>query len=459
MKILLTGATGLLGKELGKHLVEQGHEVVAVTRNRKKAALELPYPADIVEWISVYDEFPIHELPAVEAVIHLMGEGIADRRWSAATKKALHDSRVLSTEKLSRALSKQKNLKIWLQGSAIGFYGSSPELMTESSKNGTDYLAELTSKWETALALPADHNIRTVILRTGIVFSHQGGAFPKMFAPFKNHVGSILGDGQQWMSLIHIQDWVRFVLQALKDQRIQGAYNLVAPKPIQNSEFTKIFADILNVNAILSAPKFALKALMGEMSTAILSSQKVGSEKLKQCSFQFLYPDTASILKECVSWFKSPFVEKQWCSMMATEQWVPKSLEDVFLFFSDAKNLEVLTPDFLGFKILRKSTAEMGQGTEIEYQIKLHGIPMRWLTNIVVWEKNVRFVDNQVKGPYALWYHEHRFKRLGSGTLIQDHIRYRLPMGQLGALFGGAYVKNDVSKIFRYRQEKIKTIF
>jgi uncharacterized protein (TIGR01777 family) len=466
MKILLTGATGLIGKEVGKALVLAGHEVIAVTRSESKAKLILPFPAKILEWKSVTDDFPLEKLKNltehVDGVIHLMGENIADHRWSDLVKEKLYQSRVVSTQKIQAAVqsltSSNSPISFWIQGSATGYYGATEALTNENSPAGTGYLAELTLAWESALP-PFTSDTRVVVMRTGVVMSHQGGAFLKILTPFKNNVGGALGDGQQWMSLVHLQDVVRFIVHAVQNHVVKGIFNLVAPEPIQNSEFTKLMASTLGVSVGPRVPKVALQLLLGQMSEAILGSQQITTIRMADIGFQFLYPHTTAILNECITWFRDPINPESVASVFYAEQWVAAPIEDIFQFFSDAKNLETLTPDFLNFSIVSVSTPQVEQGTLINYLLKLHGIPIKWKTEILAWEPGKRFVDNQLQGPYALWYHEHRFMKLGSGTLIQDFVRYRVPFGMVGALAGGAYIRHDVQKIFNYRREKIDQLF
>jgi len=145
--------------------------------------------------------------------------------------------------------------------------------------------------------------------------------------------------------------------------------------------------------------------------------------------------------------------------VLESEQWVPRPIDEVFAFFSHASNLETLTPAFLGFHVTGMSTPALGEGTLIEYKLKVHGFPMRWTTRIEEWKPGVRFVDNQLRGPYALWHHTHTFEAKDGGTLMGDRVRFRLPLGKLGDFFGAWLVKRDVSAIFEFRRVTIERLF
>lgn len=183
----------------------------------------------------------------------------------------------------------------------------------------------------------------------------------------------------------------------------------------------------------------------------MLQSQRVHSHALKGLEFKFKYPRLEDALKEIVGMDED--------DEFLTEQWIPKKVEEVFSFFSQAKNLEVLTPPWLKFHVEAISTSSMREGTTIDYRLKIHGIPVNWQSLISDWVPNQRFVDEQTKGPYAKWHHTHSFKAYRGGTLMKDHVRYRIPLGGFGKLLGGVFVRKDIEKIFTYRRQKIGEVF
>ncbi len=463
MKILLTGATGLIGKELGKALVEQGHEVISLARDPVRGKLRIPFFTEIVPWdgggASFSDE-TLLKLRGIDGVINLMGESVAERRWSAEYKKQLVSSRVLGTETLLKAVLSQGTPRFWIQASAIGFYGPSPQgvVFDESSPLGNDFLASLCRDWEGATAaLPAQ--VRKVTCRIGVVMSHQGGAFAKMLEPLLNGVGAVLGSGNQLMSTIHLVDVVRFMVHAVEHDSVKGVFNLVDEEPLPQKEVIAKICALMKVGRGPKVPALALKAAVGEMASILLESQAICSKRMKEVGFHLKYPTIDDTLAEVITWNLHPIHSHESVMIHFAEQFIPHELESVFPYFSDARNLEAITPEWLNFKIKSVSTPEIARGTRIRYRLKLHGMPLGWLTDIAEWEPPMRFVDNQLKGPYKLWYHEHTFHRVKGGTLIRDWVRFQLPMGKLGQWVALSKVRSDVEKIFEHRRVKIREKF
>ncbi len=463
MKILLTGATGLIGSEVGKQLSEAGIEVVSLTRDAKRARRSLPFLSEVHEWTGGDAPFPDSlraVLQTVDGVVNLMGENISDQRWSAEFKNRLITSRVSGTKSLVEEIKGNSKLRVWIQGSAIGVYGSSAngEHFDENSPAGSGFLAELSRDWEKALGgLPS--TVRTVTLRIGVVFSHQSGAYPKLLTPLLQGVGGVLGSGEQLMSLVHLTDVARFISYAIHNSKVSGVYNMVANDPVSNRDLMKKLAKLLNVCLAPRAPAFALKLAIGEFAQALLESQAVVSVRLSGTGFLMKYPDVDSILAEVTQWNLHPLKAAKGVFVFYAEQFVPHEIESIFPFFSEARNLEAITPEWLNFKIQRVSTPSIEKGTKIRYRLKLHGIPLSWITDIAEWEPPLRFVDNQIRGPYSLWYHEHTFESVRGGTLLRDWVRFELPMGKLGQWFGLGKVKSDVSRIFEHRRVKIEEMF
>lgn len=453
MQILLTGATGLIGKQLGLALVRKGHELIVISRDAKRTQQQLPFPCQIIEGDLTAGPLSNQLLKQVEGVIHLAGENVGDGRWTQHKKQKIFDSRVIGTKNLFKTIHGLDSIKCLVSASAIGFYGHrNSDLLAEDSPAGSGFLAEVCQKWEQVLQENST-DIRIVVLRLGLILSEQGGALLKMLTPFQNHLGGVLGSGEQWMSWIHLDDVVQIFIRAIEDTKISGIYNCVAPNPVPNSEFTQLLCKNLSTRQGPAAPAMAIKFLLGEMGELVLNSQKVSSEKLLQTGYQFLYPSlNAALEKSCQNY-------KEGCSLIFSEQYIPETLENIFSFFSKAENLQEITPKFLDFKIISKSTQEIQPGTLITYSMKLHGFPIQWKTLIKEYVPNKYFIDNQEQGPYSLWYHRHEFERVGNGTLIRDIVKYKLPMGLIGKNLVGAFVAKDVQKIFDYRRKTICKIF
>jgi uncharacterized protein len=226
-----------------------------------------------------------------DAVIHLAGESIFGR-WTAAKKRKIRDSRVAGTLNLAQALARaEEKPKVFVCGSAIGYYGDrDDELLSEESAPGTGFLAQVCQEWEEATTPAVQADIRTAHLRTGIVLSAKGGALGAMLVPFKLGLGGRTGNGRQWMSWIDVQDMVGAIHHILKNDLIQGAVNMVAPKPVRNAEFARTLASVLSRPAIFPMPAFAVKLVFGEMGEELLlGSQKVEPGKLTSSGYPFRY--------------------------------------------------------------------------------------------------------------------------------------------------------------------------
>jgi ligand-binding SRPBCC domain-containing protein len=226
--------------------------------------------------------------------------------------------------------------------------------------------------------------------------------------------------------------------------------NAVAPNPVSNAEFTQMLGKVLHRPTILPAPAFAIKLALGDMAQILLSGQMASSRKIEDSGYKFNYPDLESAL--------TPLCEKKGHVLML-EQWVPRSPNEMFDFFSDAKNLELLTPPYLKFKILRLSTAKIEQGTRLDYRLQLHGIRFKWQSLITEWQPDISFSDKQTKGPYAFWEHTHEFFEKDGGTVIRDRAVYEIPLWAPGDLLLHPFIRKDLEKIFAYRRTKIEELF
>jgi uncharacterized protein (TIGR01777 family) len=453
MLVLLTGATGLIGKEIGKRLIEEGHCLVVLARSAERARAQLPFPAKIIEWKNYEDAVPSGALDGVDAVIHLAGEPVGSGRWTEKRKKLILDSRVLGTRHLVEAVQNSQ-VKHFISASAIGIYGSrGGEELFEESANGADFLAIVSKAWESESTPLEARGVRVVHVRIGIVLSRKGGALDKLLPLFTLGLGGAIGQGTQWMSWIHLDDVVGIFLLALSNPQLKGALNAVAPRPVTNQELSQDLAQSMGRRLFMAVPGFALKTALGEMAQMVLGSQKVSSKKVESVGFQFKYPKIHTAFHEICG----PLQDNQ--HEVFEEQWVPGKPEEVFKFFSDEKNLEELTPSFLGFKVVGKSTPEIMEGTLIDYRLSLHGVPLSWRTRIDEWVPSVRFVDTQLKGPYKKWHHTHEFIPFAGGTLIRDRVLYQIPVGRVGALAAGMKVKSDIAEIFAYRRKIIAQKF
>ena len=448
---MVTGATGFIGKELIKRLNEMGHEIVVLTRNSDSARFRVPVHCEVITWDPCRYHLQSTALKGVDAVINLAGENIADGRWSPERKRELIQSRELSARRLVNAISyMDKKPKTLVSVSAIGFYGNRGDaLLNETDSKGHGFLSDVCKVWEEEILKAKELRVRTVAYRLGMVLGHDGGALNKILPPFKLGLGGKLGSGSQWMSWIHINDLVNMLVHAIENPSIDGIYNAVSPNPVRNKEFTKTLGNVLNRPTIFPVPKFVLKIALGELSELLLGSQRVAAKKISDTGFKFNYPHVKEALQEVCG---NSYHEIQ------LEQWVPQPVNRTFSFFKEARNLEKITPKFLNFKILNQSTPEIQEGTKINYRLSLHGFPVSWISKITDWKPNQKFSDIQVKGPYSHWYHTHEFEEKNGGTLIKDHVLYKVPFGIPGDLVAGKWVRKDLEKVFTHRHKTIDTL-
>jgi uncharacterized protein len=294
-RVLISGASGLIGGALAKSLERDGTEVASLVRGRAKGARE-------IAWDPMADILPAG-VSGFDAVIHLAGESIVGR-WTAAKKNAIRESRVRATANLARALAQAESRPtVFVCASAVGFYGNGgDEMLTERSAGGDGFLAEVAKDWEAATLPASQAGIRTVNLRTGLVLSAGGGALAKMLPPFKLGLGGRLGSGRQWWSWIHIDDVVGAVHYIFRTPMLSGPLNLVAPNAQTNTEFTKELASVLHRPAIFPVPAFALKMLFGgdAADELFLASVRAVPEKLTTSGYEFRFRDLHRALENLV---------------------------------------------------------------------------------------------------------------------------------------------------------------
>ena len=296
MRLLLLGCTGFIGKELLSTLLEEGHNISVVSRksidrlNLKTNLSDLNFiKTDLSKEQNWKDENLINVLKDSDGIINLIGEPIADKKWTKLQKQKIEDSRINTTRFLMKTLKKYKiNPKVLINGSAIGYYGTSlSEEFNENSSSGNDFLAKLCKKWE-CVASEKPFFSRLVIFRIGIVLESEGGALAKMLPIFKIGLGGPIGDGMQWMSWIHRSDLCALITRALVDKKFSGVYNAVAPEPVLMKDFSNTLGKCLNRPNLLPVPGSILKLLLGDGATLVLEGQKVISKKLN--FYKFKYP-------------------------------------------------------------------------------------------------------------------------------------------------------------------------
>lgn len=300
MKVLISGANGLIGSALSKSLEADGHEILLLTRSTPRTSLE-------VQWQPEENVFAPEErdkILGIEAAIHLAGEPIIGR-WSSAKKARIYNSRVTSTQLLSETLAQLPQLpRVFLCASAVGYYGScGDKILTEDSAPGDDFLAGVCRDWESAAAAARNAGIRVVHSRFGIVLSKNGGALQKMLLPFKMGLGGPLGSGNQYMSWITLPDTVQAMRFALENDAVSGALNFVAPEPVTNRAFTRALGRAVRRPAVLPLPAFALRLALGKQAAneTMLASVRAIPEKLTSHGFQFQHPQLETALRQLLA--------------------------------------------------------------------------------------------------------------------------------------------------------------
>lgn len=297
MKILVTGATGLIGGHLIPELIRGGDIVHAWVRNKIKAESIFGNRVLVSENLT-----SLGSPESYDAIINLAGEPIADKPWSEKRKRSLRDSRIALSEQLAMWLQPAKTLPVILSGSAVGVYGDTGNAVIDENTptNRNDFAAELCSDWE-AVFKPFESKTRVVYLRTGLVLSTGGGLLKKMHTPFKLGLGAQLGNGEQYMPWIHWQDYCAALCMLLDAKNCNGPFNLAAPHPVQNTYFTKELGRQLRRPAVFKAPTWALKAALREMSILLLGGQNITPTKLLEHDFEFQYPEFSMALDQLLS--------------------------------------------------------------------------------------------------------------------------------------------------------------
>ncbi len=285
-RVAVTGSSGLIGSALVARLKSDGYQVQKIVRRATRNQEE-------VRWDPIKGEIDLDALDGVDAVFHLAGAGVGDKRWSASYRSEILNSRLLGTTTIANACQ-QLQTDVFISASAIGYYGETGNrAVTETDKGGSDFLSVVCREWEAVADLAS--SVRTIKLRTGLVLDPTGGALGRMIPLFKFGLGGKLGSGKQWWSWITLHDQIR-AMMFLMNSKIEGAVNLTSPNPVTNQEFTASLARILKRPALFPAPAFALKAVLGGFSSEVLGSKKVIPQVLTDAKFEFEFPFVSDAL-------------------------------------------------------------------------------------------------------------------------------------------------------------------
>ncbi|NCW71677.1 MAG: TIGR01777 family protein [Actinobacteria bacterium] len=289
-RIAISGSSGLIGTALVGHLKSEGHTVQRLVRRA-------PVASDEVQWDPQTGFVDLSALAGVDAIIHLAGVGVGDKRWTKRYKSEILNSRLLGTTTIAKAVAELKP-QVFISASAIGWYGESGNrAVVETDRVGDDFLAAVCREWEGAADLAAD--VRTVKIRTGLVLDPTGGALGKMLPLFRLGFGGKLGSGKQWWSWITLHDQIRAIVFALENP-LSGPVNVTSPNPVTNQEFTSALARALHRPALFPAPAIALKIALGGFSSEVLGSKKVIPHVLQEAGFTWDYPHITEALNQLV---------------------------------------------------------------------------------------------------------------------------------------------------------------
>ncbi len=301
VRIMVIGATGFIGKALCPRLLEEGYEVIALSRSKEKGEKILGTQVKVVEWDGRSGKGWLDYANGAHAVVNLAGENIGAGRWTPKRKKAILQSRLdAGRAVVEAAKSVEKKPAVIIQASAIGYYGSrGDEIVDESSPPGEGFLVDVVKQWELSTKEVESQKIRRVIIRSSVVLGKEGGVFLRLVKPFRFFVGGHLGSGKQWFSWIHLEDEVNAILFLIKREDLKGVFNLAAPHQMTQKDFVRIMGKIMKRPSWLPVPGFVLRTIFGEMAKeTLLSGQRVRPKRLLDGGYRFLYPEAELALME-----------------------------------------------------------------------------------------------------------------------------------------------------------------
>jgi len=306
MRVIITGGTGLIGSNLAQRLAAANYDVIILSRNPDKTT-GLPAGIKAVKWDGQTAEGWGHLADGAKAIVNLAGASIAGdgfipSRWTDKRKKLILDSRVKAGQAVVEAVDAAATKpELIVQSSAVGYYGPhGDETLSEDTGPGHDFLAQVCQAWERSAQPVVQQGVRLVVIRTGVVLSTQGGAFPLLLLPHKLFAGGPMGSGKQWLPWIHLEDEVRAIQFLIENSQAQGVYNLCAPEPVTNRQMSRAIGKAISRPSFLPVPGFALKLLLGEAASLVLDGQRQIPQRLSQSEFTFSHPDLLLAIRHLV---------------------------------------------------------------------------------------------------------------------------------------------------------------
>jgi hypothetical protein len=467
VRVLITGATGFIGRALVPRLQRAGHSVVVWARSDTRAMALLGADIDVVS-VAAGQEALVTALSSCDAVINLAGEAILGGRWTETRRAILRASRVDVTGHLVTAIdAASPRPRVLVSGSAVGYYGDrADEVLTEASPAGDDFLSRLCRDWEQAAQAASASGVRVVLIRTGVVLGRAGGALAQMLPPFRLGAGGPIGSGRQYFPWIHLHDFVALIVTAMEDERYRGPVNGVAPEPATNKTFARALGRALHRPALLPTPLLALRAIFGEAAVVLFASQRVEPQVPRQLGFLWEFPSLDGALADIIGGAPVEIVPLTAAPpeapgakfLLRTTTVINAPVDEAFAFFSKAANLGLMTPAGMRFRIVGH-VPPMAEGAIITYTVRVGLLPIRWRTRIVSWHPGRSFADVQDRGPYRVWRHEHSFAEQGGRTIMEDRVYYAPPVGFLARLTNRLLLAASLRDIFRYRADIIRLRF
>ncbi|HKW45019.1 MAG TPA: TIGR01777 family oxidoreductase [Candidatus Eremiobacteraceae bacterium] len=452
-KVAVTGASGFVGRAVVAALARRGDRVTALGRRVPTDGLPTGVRAAKFDPNNPTPHPEIFE--GLDAVINLAGETV-DGRWNAEKKRAIYDSRVLGTRNLVASLSKCTLARpaVLVNASAVGFYGSrGDDVLDESSSPGQGFLADLVRDWEAAADRAEPLGMRVAKVRIAFVLG-EGGAVGKLLPPFKAFIGGPFGNGRMWFPWMHLDDTVALILLALDRDDAVGPINAVSPDIATNMRFVQALGHAIERPAIMPVPPPALKLILGEFADTVLGSQLILPRRAQELGFHWKH----EMLEEALLDVLAPGSGRTPATHEFTSELVvPRPIGEVWRFLSDPASVARCTPPSYRLD-MAGAIPRINQGATIDYTVRVNGVTVKWRTLVTGWEVEERFVDYQVRGPFALWRHCHEFAPgPGGGTVVRDRVRYSIPWAPLGDV-ALPLVRRDLSEIWAYRRHKISEL-
>jgi uncharacterized protein (TIGR01777 family) len=303
MRVIITGGTGLIGRQLAASFVKDGHEAIALSRDPDRHQGRMPPGIQLVAWDAQSAQGWGELADGADAIINLVGENLSAKPWSPAQKRRIRESRLHGGKAVVEAIRLAKSKpKAVIQASGVNYYGPcGDEILTEDHPAGSDFLSQVCVDWEASTAEVENMGVRRAITRSGVVLDKKEGALPRFLLQFRLFAGGPLGNGRQWLSWIHPQDEINAIRYLIDHEDASGAFNLASPNPKTNREFGKAIGRVLHRPALMPVPAFAIKLVFGEMSIVVLKGQRTVPQRLIDIGFQFSHPELQEAVKDVIS--------------------------------------------------------------------------------------------------------------------------------------------------------------